>query len=119
VNRKEDAVGGAIAAELKDALHSRRRCEIEIRAPLGAESRKTAERLLKGFSLSGFEGKIIDVVASPSSGILVECSHDTSQIALSIQTAFTTAGLHAELLIHDRGRAKTIILHLGEEPPAR
>lgn len=105
----------SFAGHFKKALRKEHRCEVEIRSPVGSETLVAAKRLLRGFQMAGFTGRVLEVVATPCEGILVESDLELSGAALSIQSAFKMVGLEAEVLVQASSRPNLVILHLGRK----
>ena len=106
---------GTLANKFKEALKAGKNCIIEIRTPLGNAA---GQRLHKALSLAGVKTSVVDVVATPHSGILIETNQQCAKTGLSIQTAFSSVGMDAHLLIQNTPRADIVIIHLNsdEEP---
>jgi hypothetical protein len=115
VNKKKTVESQVLATHLKGAVTKKERCAIEIRAAIGSESHAAAQRLLQALLVAGFKAELIDVVATPHTGILVEASNKCAKTALSIQTAFGIVGIEAHLLIQSTPKDNTVIVHLGQE----
>jgi hypothetical protein len=106
-----------LATKFKQAMKVAGNCAIEIRTPIGNPA---GQRLHKSLTLAGVKTELIDVVATPNSGILIEACQDCAQLGLSIQSAFTGVGVEAHLLVQNTTRENIVIIHLNaaEEPPA-
>jgi hypothetical protein len=104
---------GVLAEQLQKSFKGKSRAKLEIRAVAGTEGRATADRLLASLRLGGLDAEIVEVPMSPREEILVECSHDTAGTALSLQSAFLAAGTPVQLLVHNKAKPRTIVLHLG------
>ena len=104
----------ALASKFKEALHGIGECTVEIRAP---RSNTAASRLQKTLSIAGIEAQLIDVPATPHTGLLIETSQQCARIALSMQTAFRAVRIEAHLLIQDTTRPDLVIIHLNSEAP--
>lgn len=105
-----------LATKFKQAMKAARNCAIEIRTPIG---NPTGHRLHKSLTLAGVKTALVDVVATPHSGILIEACQDCAELGLSIQSAFTGVGVEAHLLVQNNTRENMVIIHLNaaEEPP--
>jgi hypothetical protein len=105
-----------LATKFKEALNAGETCVIEIRTPA---KNAAGQRLLKTLALAGIDVQLVDVAASPQSGILIEASQQCAKVALSIQTAFSMVGLEAHLLIQNVRRPDLVVIHLNSEsnPP--
>ena len=68
-----------LTTHLKEALRHERGCAIEIRAPFGSDSHTTAQRLLKSLIVAGVKAELVDVVAAPQVGILIEASQQCAR----------------------------------------
>jgi hypothetical protein len=106
----------ALASKFKEALQSAHHCTFEIRAPIG---NVIGRRLQKALEVAGVKVELIEVVATPNAGILIETCQDCARIGLSLQTAFKTVGLEAHLLVQNVGQPDFVIIHLNSERPER
>src|SRR5205085_9155212 len=115
-NRMKALESRALASKFKEALKDTRRCSFEIRSAVG---NATGQRLHHALTLAGVKAHLIEAVAPPSSGILIETSQECAGVGLSIQTAFKTVGLDAHLLVQVTRDPNTVVIHLNsDEPPA-
>src|SRR5947199_9765547 len=106
----------ALASKFKEALKTAHHCSFEIRSPMG---NAIGRRLQKALDVAGVKAELIEVVATPNAGILIETCQDCAGIGLSIQTAFKTVGLEAHLLVQNTGQPDFVIIHLNSEQPER
>jgi hypothetical protein len=101
-----------LATKFKEAMRGAGVCQVEIRAP---KSNAAGQRLHRTLVLAGIEAELVDVAASPQSGILIEASQECAKVALSIQTAFSVVGLEAHLLVQNTRRPDLVVIHLNSE----
>ena len=106
----------ALASKFKEAVKGSTRCHFEIRSPIG---NTVGRRLHKSFDVAGVKAKLIEVVATPNAGILIETSQDCAAVGLSIQTAFKTFGIEAHLLVQNTSDPHLVILHLNSQETER
>jgi hypothetical protein len=66
-----------LATKFKEALQGSEGCTIEIRSPAG---NATGERLHKALTLAGVPTELIDVTATPNTGVLIEASQPCANI---------------------------------------
>ena len=106
---------GTLANKFKEALKTGKNCAIEIRAPLGNPA---GRRLHKALALAGVTTSMVDVVATPHTGILIETNQQCAKTGLSVQSAFSAVGMDAHLLVQNTHRENSVIIHLNsdEEP---
>jgi hypothetical protein len=104
----------ALATKFKEVLKGTENCTIEIRTPLGNAA---GQRLQKSLSIAGVDAELIDVAATPHTGILIEASQQCAEIALSLQTAFKAVGQEAHLLVQNTRHPDLVIIHLNSDPP--
>jgi len=107
---------GSLANKFKEALKTGKNCVIEIRAPIGNAA---GERLHKALTLAGVKTLLVDVVATPYSGILIETNQHCAKTGLSLQTAFSAAGMDAHLLVQSSHRENSVIIHLNSKAEPR
>jgi hypothetical protein len=105
-----------LATKFKEAFQGADTCVVEIRTPA---KNAAGQRLHKTLALAGIDAQLIDVAASPQSGILIEASQQCAKVALSIQTAFGMVGLEAHLLVQNVRRPELVVIHLNSEPGPR
>lgn len=102
----------SLASHVKQALKGSEKCTIEIHSPMGNPA---GERLKKTLSAAGVKTKLIEIVANPNTGILIECSQECSKLALAVQTAFGIIGMEAHLLVQNTREPNMIVIHLNGE----
>jgi hypothetical protein len=100
----------ALASKFKEAVKHAGRCSFEIRSPIG---NAIGQRLQKALEIAGVKTELIEVVATPNAGILIETSQECGGLGLSIQTAFKAIGMEAHLLIQNTGQTNLVIIHLN------
>ena len=100
-----------LATKFQEALKASDECIIEIRAPIGNSA---GQRLHKTLTLAGIQAALVDVIASPHSGILIETNQRCAKTALSVQSAFHAVGVEAHLLVQNTPREDLIVIHLNE-----
>ena len=101
-----------LATQVKEAVKGSANCVIEIHSPIGNPS---GQRLLKSLSISGVKASLIEIVATPNTGILIETSQACAGVGLAVQSAFRVATLEAHLLVQNTRRPNTVIIHLGAD----
>jgi hypothetical protein len=84
-------------------------------APEQAEARASAERLLQVFESCGYQASLRTFTNDNSGreGVFIESPPRVAAGALTIQSAFQSAGIDATVAIRDAGRHDTVIVHLG------
>ena len=82
----------AVATQVKQALKGGKNCTIEIHSPMGNPAGK---RLAKSLAVSGVKADLVEVVASPNTGILIETVPECAGVGLAIQSAFKVAAVEA------------------------
>ena len=101
-----------LATQVKEALKGSTQCTIEIHSPMANPAGK---RLHKSLSVAGVNANLIEVVATPNTGILIETCPDCAGVGLAIQSAFKVAGLEAHLLVQTTRHPNTVAIHLNAE----
>jgi hypothetical protein len=107
---------GTLADKFKQALKAGKNCAIEIRTPLGNPA---GQRLHKALKLARVETSLVDVVATPHAGILIETNQQCAKTGLSIQSAFSAVGMDAHLLVQNTYRENIVIIHLNSDAEAQ
>ena len=103
-----------LAFKFKEAVKHSKRCSFEIRTAIGNAA---GQRLHKALTVAGVQAKLIQVVAAPSAGILIETSQDCGGVGVSIQSAFKAVGLDAHLLVQNTRDADLVVIHLNSDDP--
>ena len=107
----------ALATQVKEALKSASKCTIEIHSPIGNEAGK---RLVKALSIAGVKASLINITATPNTGILIETSQECAGVGLAVQSAFRVAAIEAHLLVQNTRSPNTVVIHLNtEENPSK
>jgi hypothetical protein len=101
-----------LAIQVKEALKGAQKCAIEIHSPLNNPAGK---RLHKILSVAGVKANLVEVVATPNTGILIETCPDCAGVGLAIQSAFRVAALEAHLLVQNTRIPNMVVIHLNAE----
>lgn len=99
-----------LATQVKEAIKGARQCAIEVYCPMGNPAGK---RLMKALSFAGVKAHLIEVVATPNTGVLIETSQDCAGVGLAIQSAFRVAALDAHLLVQNTRAPNVVVIHLN------
>jgi hypothetical protein len=99
-----------LATKFKELSKGTGHCAIEIRSPIGNAA---GERLQQTFNVAGIKSTLLNVVATPNTGILIETSQECAALGLSIQTAFKAVDMEAHLLVQNTQRPEVVVIHLN------
>ena|ERR1041385_4373185 len=102
----------ALTTKLKEALKESKGCIVEIRTPIGNAA---GQRLQRTLTIAGVKATVVDVVATPNAGVLIETSQQCAKIGLAIQTAFSGVGVEAHLLVQNTRHPEVVVIHLSSK----